>query len=210
LSKNVSTTSHTLRKQNPIQHTCKNSDKAGVQALPPVFFVICFHLLKPRRHHAEHHKDLHRVPLPLDGLHELHNHQGQKRKVYSPPRDRDGRKNHIKSHLDNTLTTSSIPMGGFGIDGSGNAGAQMGGGLQISIVKVPDKYATIFSCEHGEFVISRKEIYDRFKEHTGARVDVTYQNIYRTRFENEEVKERALVDYDFLDAFLLPPEQQGE
>ncbi|HCC13839.1 MAG TPA: hypothetical protein DEP63_03780 [Candidatus Magasanikbacteria bacterium] len=101
-------------------------------------------------------------------------------------------------------------MGGFGIDGSGNAGAQMGGGLQISIVKVPDKYATIFSCEHGEFVISRKEIYDRFKEHTGARVDVTYQNIYRTRFENEEVKERALVDYDFLDAFLLPPEQQGE
>lgn len=71
-------------------------------------------------------------------------------------------------------------------------------GIGISSVSVPDKYGIVFQCQHGKFFIKSRELYNRLT--LGQDVVVSYKEIYRCRYEDAMVKERVLVDYDFLDA----------
>jgi len=115
---------------------------------------------------------------------------------------------YTPSHHDTELGLTAIKTGPAGLDFGGNFGLRIGGGLQISSVTVPEKFAVVFKCAHGEFVISRKEIYEKFKNHKGAAVDVSYREEYRSTYEqveknlDKQVVERVLVDYDFIDATL--------
>ncbi len=96
--------------------------------------------------------------------------------------------------------------GPISMDYGGDIGLNLGNGLQISSVTVPEKFAVIFTCQHGQFIIGRKGIYDKFTGHQGAKVDVTYREVYKTTYKKKDGKrqvvERVLTDYDFLDATL--------
>lgn len=64
-------------------------------------------------------------------------------------------------------------------------------GVAITSVDIPEVYAVVFQCEHGKFIIKRKDVWERAK--TGAKVTVRYREEYWVT-----EKERRLVKYDFL------------
>lgn len=113
---------------------------------------------------------------------------------------------YTPSRHDSQVGLTAIKTGPMGVDYGGNFGIRVGGGLQISSVTVPEKFAVVFKCQHGQFIITRKEIYEKFKDYKGKMVDVAYREVYRTTYDTKDGKkqvvERALVDYDFLDATL--------
>lgn len=96
--------------------------------------------------------------------------------------------------------------GPISMDYGGNVGLNLGNGLQVSSVTVPEKFAVVFTCQHGQFIISRKSIHDRLTGHQGAKVDIAYREVYKTTYKKKDGKrqvvERVLTDYDFLDATL--------
>lgn len=74
-------------------------------------------------------------------------------------------------------------------------------GIAITSVSIPERYAVVFQCPHGKFIIQSekaKELWKRLK--VGQEVTVTYKEKYRTTYEDEKVVSRILVKYDFLDA----------
>ena len=84
-----------------------------------------------------------------------------------------------------------------------------GGGMGVAItgVDIPEKYAIVFQCQHGKFIIENdqgqaKDLWNRLRE--GQEVVGSYREMYQTRWEKDGNKkrflERRLVDYDFLDA----------
>src|SRR3989344_176073 len=111
---------------------------------------------------------------------------------------------YTPSRHDSQVGLTAIKTGPMGIDYGGNFGIRVGGGLQISSVTVPKKFAVVFKCQHGQFIISRKEVYEKFKDHKDKTVDVAYREVYRTTYDTKDgqkqVVARELVDYDFLDA----------
>lgn len=90
------------------------------------------------------------------------------------------------------------------------------GGLGIAIVSVsvdiPEKYAIVFKCQHGKFIIEcntpgRKELWQKLDE--GQKVKVKYKEVYELVYliykdENKkkvkELVEKRLKKYDFLTA----------
>lgn len=76
-------------------------------------------------------------------------------------------------------------------------------------VRIPEKYAVVFRCQHGKFIVEgtdqeHKRLWERFRE--GDNVDVSYKEIYRKTYHVVD-KERSLtktelIKYDFLDAVL--------
>jgi len=108
--------------------------------------------------------------------------------------------------------------GELGMDFNGNVGIGIGDGVQISKSTIPEKYGVVFRCQHGEFVNERKMMYERFRNLAGARVEISYREIYEVTYDKgedgkeKEVK-RDLVDLDFIDAVLAPeqdlPPAQG-
>lgn len=81
---------------------------------------------------------------------------------------------------------------GIAIDGNGRAGPT------FSSVSIPEKYAIVFRCQHGKFVVQGEgEKYRLLWErlHRGQCVDVTYREEYVVREDG-----RVLTGYDFLDA----------
>jgi hypothetical protein len=114
---------------------------------------------------------------------------------------------YTPSRHDSQVGLTAIKTGPTGIDYGGNLGIRVNGGLQISSVEVPEQFAVVFSCQHGQFIITRKEVYEKLKDHKGRTVDVAYREIYRTTYERKkdgekQVVARELVGYDFLDATL--------
>jgi hypothetical protein len=89
--------------------------------------------------------------------------------------------------------------------GSGTAYDLTGkGGLSVTSVDIPEKYALIFKCQHGKFVIQGtgeryKALWKRLSK--GQKVDVSYQEVYRV-YKSDDGKQpgRVLEKYDFLDA----------
>lgn len=83
-------------------------------------------------------------------------------------------------------------------------GGIMMGGIRIARVTVPEKFAVVFRCQHGQFIITRKEVYEKFKDHNGEMVDVAYRKVYMTTYDRKDGEKQIvaneLVDYDFLDA----------
>lgn len=104
------------------------------------------------------------------------------------------------------------PLGMGSYDWGGNHGIPITDDLQVSHSSVPEKYAVVFQCQHGQFIIERKEIYQRFQNLTGSTADVTYREIYRATYEKENgekhLVDRVLVDFDFLNAVLKEPMTQ--
>lgn len=113
---------------------------------------------------------------------------------------------YTPSRHDSKIDLTLIRTGPMGIGYSGNFGIRIGGGLQINDVTVQEKFAIVFKCQHGQFIVQNKEIYDKLKDHKGKTVDVTYREIYRTTYDTKngkkQVTKRTLTGYDFLDATL--------
>jgi len=113
---------------------------------------------------------------------------------------------HTPARHDVGLGMTAMDTGVGHMDFNGNMGVPIGGGMQISSVETPEKFAVVFRCQHGEFIIQRREIYDRFHNLIGSTADVTYREEYRVTYEKregvKEVTDRVLVDYDFLNAVL--------
>lgn len=100
-------------------------------------------------------------------------------------------------------------LGAPGVDWNGNVGIGIGEGVQISQSTIPEKFGVVFRCQHGEFVNERKTMYERFRNLAGAKVEISYREIYMVTYDKgedgkeKEVK-RDLVDLDFIDAVLAP------
>lgn len=105
-------------------------------------------------------------------------------------------------------TTLEPSFGGSGLIGFGPSGIGMriGSGIQISSSEVPEKFAVVFKCQHGKFIIHRKDIYQKLKDHENQTVDVSYQEVYRDTYEEvkgeKKVTQRVRIDYHFIDATL--------
>jgi hypothetical protein len=74
--------------------------------------------------------------------------------------------------------------------GSGT-GMSMKGELSVTSVSIPEVFATVFECQHGKFIIERKDVWQR--SHVGDRVNVRYREVYKVR-----KGQRELVNYDFI------------
>lgn len=112
---------------------------------------------------------------------------------------------YTPSRHDTGLELTAIKMGPVGVGFSGDMGIR-GGALQISNVEVPEKFAVVFKCKHGKFIVARKETYEKLKGKEGKTVDVSYTEVYRTTYEKKDSKEhvidRTLIKYHFIDAVL--------
>ena len=85
----------------------------------------------------------------------------------------------------------------FGITGEGDISV----GIAITSVNIPERYAVVFRCKHGKFIIQSakaKELWQRLK--LNQEVTVSYKEVYRTVYDDKKVVSRVLVKYDFLDA----------
>lgn len=77
-------------------------------------------------------------------------------------------------------------------------------GIQFTSIDVKSKYAVIFECQHGKFIVENNQ--DKAKElwgrlHKGQSVTVTYREEYEEQYgEDNHIKGRTLQKYDFLDA----------
>jgi len=82
----------------------------------------------------------------------------------------------------------------------------IGSGLEISSSTIPETFGVMFRCQHGEFVVHRKELYDTLLAHKGKRVLVSYREVYTASYRGngpyQKLVSRTLVKYDFLDAKL--------
>ena len=85
-----------------------------------------------------------------------------------------------------------------------------GGGYTVSSASIhtPAKYAVVFECQHGKFIIEGesqryKTLWEKLKDN--QIVDVEYKEVGEVKCEykgnnNRNVLERKIVKYDFLDA----------
>ncbi|MFA6466953.1 MAG: hypothetical protein WCV71_03770 [Patescibacteria group bacterium] len=76
-------------------------------------------------------------------------------------------------------------------------------GIAVTSVSIPEKYAVVFRCQHGKFVVQGtsqkyKELWERLIR--GQAVTVYYKETYRVVYEGEELLSRELIGYDFLTA----------
>lgn len=86
--------------------------------------------------------------------------------------------------------------------GSG-VGISMKGDLSVSSVDIPERYAVVFHCNHGKFVVEGsqyKPLWLRLRE--GQPVTVLYREVRECRKVDGVVKPETCrtVDLDFLDA----------
>ena len=75
--------------------------------------------------------------------------------------------------------------GGFGMTTEGDLV------MTLDSVDIPAVYAVVFKCEHGKFIINRKDVWEKAK--VGMHVTVRYREVYKV-----SKKERRLVKYNFL------------
>ena len=93
------------------------------------------------------------------------------------------------------------------------ADGDVGLGLTFTEVDIPEKYAVVFRCQHGKFIVDSnqekaKEMWGRLK--TNQEVTVSYQEVYEENYlvnstwwgkeENRTLKSRKLLKYHFIDA----------
>ena len=81
-------------------------------------------------------------------------------------------------------------------------------GLSLDSVDLPEKYAVVFECQHGKFIIKKdqkrtKQLWERLKK--GQEVTVKYAEVYKVTEHGtlngpKQFVKRELAKYDFLDA----------
>lgn len=100
--------------------------------------------------------------------------------------------------VETTITTTPT------IDMDGNLTLHTG--LDTTDVTVPERFAVVFRCKHGQFIVERKEVYKKLTKDTGKTVLVQYQEVYETKYKRvdgeKKLISRTLVKYHFLDATL--------
>lgn len=80
--------------------------------------------------------------------------------------------------------------------GSGaGTGFDTNGDIQFTstTISLPEKYAVVFKCKHGKFIVTGKELWSRLVE--GDSVTVLYREEYKVTKDHES---KELVGYDFL------------
>ena len=91
------------------------------------------------------------------------------------------------------------------IDLTGEGGV----GVAFTSVSIPEKYAVVFRCQHGKFIVEGTDQEHKFlweKSTEGDSVKVKYRELYQSVYDdpegdgNNQLISRTLVDYDFLDA----------
>lgn len=80
---------------------------------------------------------------------------------------------------------------GTGIGNSFNSSGSVG--MVVTSIDIPEVYAVVFKCQHGKFIVKRKDMWDKLQK--GDKVIVQYREEYRVTD-----KERILNKYDFIDA----------
>lgn len=101
--------------------------------------------------------------------------------------------------VEDVIFTPSLHGSGVGPTFTGEGDV----GITFTSVNIPEKYAVVFRCQHGKFVIQGTgEKYKKLWEHLVRNQEVTvhYKEIYRVTYDGDEVLSRELIDYDFLDA----------
>lgn len=96
--------------------------------------------------------------------------------------------------------TTYIPKGhgkdtAIGFSHSANGG---NGGITITPVdiKIPERFAVVFKCQHGKFVIDGKKAKDLYSRlDPGDEVVIKYREVYKVTSNG-----KSLVDLDFIDA----------
>lgn len=61
-----------------------------------------------------------------------------------------------------------------------------------STIETQESWAVVFACEHGQFVIHKKEIWEKVKPN--QQVTISYKEVYRVSSDGKA----ALVKYDFI------------
>lgn len=90
----------------------------------------------------------------------------------------------------------------FNIDADGNFS------IDTVSVHMPERYAVVFKCQHGKFIIANtnkaKELYHRLSRN--QKVDITYTEITKITKDKSGVEEqeiKQLHDFDFIDAIAI-------
>lgn len=81
--------------------------------------------------------------------------------------------------------------------------------LVPATVHVRAQYGVVFECEHGQFVIiGSSSYYQKLWEKLpkNSNVTILYNEEYLIHIKNKEEVSRELVDYDFVDAYVLEKE----
>lgn len=88
---------------------------------------------------------------------------------------------------------------------SGGIAMTSKGGMGISAedIRIPEKYAIVFRCQHGKFIIEgttawHKELWSRLVRNQN--VTIYYKEVYRVTHDGENVLNRRLIRYNFIDA----------
>jgi hypothetical protein len=93
------------------------------------------------------------------------------------------------------------------LHGSGlGVGITTGGSMALvpSSTTIQEKYAVVFSCQHGKFVVEgsdtkHRDLWAKLKR--GQAVDIVYREMYRVDYgDRGEVVNTTLKAYDFIDA----------
>lgn len=98
--------------------------------------------------------------------------------------------------------TAYIPAG-HGSDTAVGFNTGKGGGVTITPVSIdiPERYAVVFKCQHGKFVIAgekAKGLYQRFER--GDKCTIEYREVIRVEMKDGKEVSRSVYDLDFLDA----------
>lgn len=93
--------------------------------------------------------------------------------------------------LTERATVADLPYVPAG-HGSG-MGLSMKGDLSVSSVDIPARYAVVFECQHGRFVVEREDLWRRL--HVGQAVTIRYRELYKV-----DDNGRHLYALDFLGA----------
>ncbi len=76
-------------------------------------------------------------------------------------------------------------------------------------INIPEKYAVVFKCQHGKFIVEGTDIEHKSlwkKLSQGQEVDISYREVFNSVYDDidgdgkKDLVSRTLVDYDFLDA----------
>lgn len=98
--------------------------------------------------------------------------------------------------------TAYVPAG-HGSDTAVGFNTGKGGGVTITPVSIdiPERYAVVFKCQHGKFVIAgekAKGLYQRFER--GDKCTIEYREVIRVEMKDGREASRRVYDLDFLDA----------
>lgn len=99
---------------------------------------------------------------------------------------------------------------GSGIGPTMDFDGNMGLAITSTNVRIPEKYAVVFECEHGKFISEgtdtrHKDLWNKLKE--GMEVEVSYREKFQATYGKDndgdgerDLVSRELVGYDFIDA----------